>query len=156
MYIYTRRRYNGDHPPTDDAGYDAFMASLPQPYVCDLVRGCTPVTPVMSYLGTQNVRRMYEEVELPERLVVLGDAACSFNPLYGQGITVGVTEAGRLGAMVNERLEKAGGDLDAALAGLSNVSEARADTHAHTDTCTSTRRRKRGHMNTHTRPRSMK
>lgn len=30
----------------------------------------------------------FEGVKLPENFIVLGDAACAFNPVYGQGMTI--------------------------------------------------------------------
>jgi hypothetical protein len=35
----------------------------------------------MCYAGTSNVRRYYENVKLPDRLLVLGDSAAAFNPV---------------------------------------------------------------------------
>ena len=34
----------------------------------------------MFYRGGSNLRRMYEDADLPDRLVVVGDSLCSFNP----------------------------------------------------------------------------
>ena len=40
-----------------------------------------PLTQPMRYAGTENVRRYYENVRLPDRLCVLGDSAAAFNPV---------------------------------------------------------------------------
>lgn len=79
------------------------MASLPRPYLTDMVRGCEPLTPVLTYKGASSLRRLYEDVAMPERLLVMGDAACCFNPLYGQGISVAVAEAAALGRLLDQR-----------------------------------------------------
>lgn len=74
--------YGGDHPPTDEEGFLAFAASLPAPSLAAAMAVGEPLSPIMRYQGTQNVRRLWEEVALPEGLGVMGDAgrchpACS-------------------------------------------------------------------------------
>ena len=75
-----------DYPPTDEAGFLEFAASLRSPIISDAIRHARPLSPIHGYRQTDNRWRHYEQAQRwPERLVVLGDAACTINPIYGAG-----------------------------------------------------------------------
>jgi 2-polyprenyl-6-methoxyphenol hydroxylase-like FAD-dependent oxidoreductase len=104
----------GQHPPTDDEGYASFVRSLRHPIIADAIADAEPVTPIRGHRGTTNRQWHFERMpRWPDGLVVLGDAVCAFNPIYGQGMTTAAVAADTLEACLQaHRRRHRGGRLE--------------------------------------------
>jgi 2-polyprenyl-6-methoxyphenol hydroxylase-like FAD-dependent oxidoreductase len=82
----------------------AFIEGLADPSVADALRRAQPLSGVFGYRETSNRWRHFERLpRWPEGLALIGDCICSFNPLYGQGMTVSVLEVLALRDLLAER-----------------------------------------------------
>ena len=90
----------GDKPGVDERAFRDFAATLGNPDLDTLLDKAVCLSSVTRYGRTENQRRAYATMsDWPQRLVVVGDAACAFNPVYGQGMTLAVKQALMLGEL---------------------------------------------------------
>ena len=97
----------GDYAPSDEEGFLAYARSLSVPDIYEIIKVGIPESPIVSYRYPASRWRHYERMfSLPNGLIVMGDALCSFNPAYGQGIAIAAMEAKRLAVFLHERQQQ--------------------------------------------------
>jgi 2-polyprenyl-6-methoxyphenol hydroxylase-like FAD-dependent oxidoreductase len=84
----------GNTVPDDIEGFRAHAAALPVPDIDDRLREAVALTPVRSYrIAAARWRHFERTTMLPRRVLPIGDCISSFNPTFGQGMSVAAGHA---------------------------------------------------------------
>ena len=95
----------GNYPPAEREGFFAFARALPTPLLYEFLKDAEQVSDFYQHRFPTSVQRHYERLSaFPEGLAVLGDAICSFNPVYGQGMSSALLQVQALQNLLNQRI----------------------------------------------------
>ncbi len=102
-WIVTAVGTNGDHAPTDEAGWLAYVKSLPSPVAYELLSRAKPLTDIVQNRTTVNWwKQMHRYPGKLNGLLLFGDAVCGYNPSYGQGMTASALASQSLSKSLQE------------------------------------------------------
>ena len=101
-WIFALTRVADNEPPDSLTGMIRMATHSPRPHCCGYSSGESRSVKSRCSATRAHWRRYDKMDRFPSGLLVFGDAICSSNPIYGQGMTVAALEATALQACLAE------------------------------------------------------
>jgi 2-polyprenyl-6-methoxyphenol hydroxylase-like FAD-dependent oxidoreductase len=95
---------HGKAPPGDIDGFMEFVASFRMPTIHSAIRRAKRIGDIARFRMPCSVRCAYHRLDrFPRGLIPLGDSACRFPPIFGQGMSVAAQECCVLAGLIESR-----------------------------------------------------
>ena len=92
-WLVTLSGRSKDTMPKTEAEFLNYASSLDTDELYETIKGAEVISELRHFRYKESRRHYYDEAEMPKNLLVVGDAMCSFNPIFGQGMTVCALQA---------------------------------------------------------------
>jgi 2-polyprenyl-6-methoxyphenol hydroxylase-like FAD-dependent oxidoreductase len=91
-WVVTLGGFNGSYPPSDERGFIEFARSLQTPLYIQALEQAEPLSDIRTFRKLEMRWNHFERYDHPiSNFLAVGDSAWAYNPLYGQGMSIGVT-----------------------------------------------------------------
>jgi 2-polyprenyl-6-methoxyphenol hydroxylase-like FAD-dependent oxidoreductase len=95
--------FNGHYPPHEEEDFMTAIGRVGSPAIDQIVSLMEPVSPVYGNRNLTNRWRHYERWNSELRgFIAIADSACTFNPVFAQGMTVAAMAAAALRGILND------------------------------------------------------
>lgn len=92
-FFVTFSGYANERAPKTNEEFLAYAQKLPVPDVLRFLEQVEPISEIKIHKIPYQVRRRFDLANVPNGYLVVGDAHCRFDPVFGQGISVAAMEA---------------------------------------------------------------